>query len=204
MDGVSLESVRYGLAVILVIILPIVCAFWFVIHGAIGFWKARPTWMAYWAALLVIGATFALSVFNLRLLVGADLGTNTAMMALGSLIYFTSWALSRSIRKYLNFRTFAGIPEVKNETANLIVDGPFSVVRHPRYFMILVGVLGWSLAANYSGGYLMSLVFTGALLLIVRFEEQELIARFGDEYRIYKTSVPALFPAPNKLGKLFA
>lgn len=203
MDGFSLESVRYGLAVILVTILPVVCAFWFVIHGAIGFWKTKPSWMAYWAALLVIGATLAAVLSNLSPLIGADLGTRPGLMMLGSLIYFTSWALSRSIRKHLNFRTFAGIPEVKNETTNLIIDGPFSVVRHPRYFMILVGVLGWSLAANYSGGYLMSLAFIAALMLIVRFEEKELIARFGDQYRHYKTTVPALLPAPNKLGKLF-
>lgn len=203
MDGFSLESVRYGLAVILVTILPVVCAFWFVIHGAIGFWKTKPTWMAYWAALLVISATFAVTLLNLRLLIGTDLGSNIGLFGLGATVYFTSWALSRSIRKHLNFRTFAGIPEVKNETTNLIVDGPFSVVRHPRYFMILVGVLGWSLAANYLGGYLMSLAFVAALLLIVRFEEKELIARFGEPYRTYKTAVPALLPAAHKLGKLF-
>lgn len=203
MDALSLESLRYGLVVILCVILPVVCAFWFVIHGAIEAWKTRPSWMAYWTALLVILITLGGVWKTLPTLIGTDLGSSPALFLLGSAVYLTSWALSRSIRKHLSFRTFAGLPEVRNEAGQLIQTGPFSVVRHPRYFMILVGVLGWSLAANFSGGYLMSAGFTLCLLLIIRFEEKELLTRFGDSYRAYQDQVPALLPAPRNLGKLF-
>ncbi|MEL6828743.1 MAG: isoprenylcysteine carboxylmethyltransferase family protein [Pseudomonadota bacterium] len=203
MDGFSLDSIRYGLSIILVLILPIVCAFWFVIHGAIGFWKSRPTWMAYWAALVVIVITIATSLQYLPLLLGTDLGRQPVLFTVGALIYLTSWALSRNIRRHLNFRTFAGVPEIKGEASALIQSGPFSVVRHPRYFMILIGVLGWSLAANYSGAYLISVAFAAALLLIVRFEERELVSRFGDAYRTYQANVPALLPSPKNIGRLF-
>jgi protein-S-isoprenylcysteine O-methyltransferase Ste14 len=203
MDDFSLQTLRYGLAVILLVLLPVVCAFWFVIHGAIGFWKTRPAWMAYWAALIVILATLGLIWAMLPMLLGADLGSFPGLTGAGAAIYLTSWALSRSIRKHLTFRTFAGLPEVRNETTTLIETGPFSVVRHPRYFMILVGVLGWSLAANYIGGYVVSVVFAFCLLLIIRIEERELCARFGDAYRAYQARVPALLPAPRNLGKLF-
>jgi len=203
MDLFSLDSVRYGLTLVLIFILPVVCAFWFVIHGGIQVWKKRPSWMAYWTALFAILATLGACFWFMPLLIGEDLGTYPPLFAVGTLIYLSSWLLSRNIRKYLSFRTFAGIPEVKNEASVLIEDGPFSVVRHPRYFMILIGVLGWSLAANYSGGYIVSAIFVGALLVIVRFEERELISRFGDAYRSYQTRVPALLPAPSKMGRLF-
>lgn len=204
MDAISLDAVRYGLTVVLVVILPVVIAFWITIHGAIAIWKTRPAWQAYTAALVVILATLAAIFSNFGDAIGRDLGTVPGLLLVGAGIYFSSWRMSSRIRSHLSFRTFAGVPEVKGEAHDLIESGPFSVVRHPRYFMILVGTIGWALAANYSGGYAVSGLFFIALYLIMRMEERELIARFGDTYRDYQTRVPMVLPRLTRIGQLFA
>ncbi|MEL7128865.1 MAG: isoprenylcysteine carboxylmethyltransferase family protein [Pseudomonadota bacterium] len=194
---------RYVLSFVLIVILPVVTAFWLVIHGGIAYWRHRPPWQAYSVALIAIVGTLAVTVAYAQQLIGPDLGHNPVLIVFGALIYLSSWALSRSIRKYLDFRTFAGVPEVKNEAGALITDGPFSAVRHPRYFMILIGTLGWAMLANHLGGYVMAGAFAAILVVIVQLEERELITRYGHAYEAYKARVPQLFPAPSRLSQLF-
>lgn len=203
MGDLAIADIRYWMAVILITVLPVVTSFWFVIHGGIRFWKARPTWMAYTVALLAILIALAVIIPNLRTIAGQDLGHSVIMLVLGALIYLSSLRISSRIRTHLSFRTFAGIPEVKNETGALIESGPFKVVRHPRYFMIIVSTIGWVLMTNYFGAYLVGAVFFVCLFLIIKFEERELVTRFGDAYADYRQRVPMVLPKPAMIGRLF-
>ncbi|MEM9667979.1 MAG: isoprenylcysteine carboxylmethyltransferase family protein [Pseudomonadota bacterium] len=204
MDTIALTDIRYGLAAILVVLLPVVIVFWVTIHGAVSFWKSRPMWQAYTAALLLMLATATPVLWRLDAIIGQDLGTLPGLFVVGTIIYFTSWRMSARIRPHLDLRTFSGIPEVQGEAEALIEAGPFSVVRHPRYFMIIVGTIGWAIAANYSGAYVISGLFFLALYLVIQMEENELVGRFGDKYRNYKTRVPMVFPRLKRIGQLFA
>ncbi len=199
-----IEAVRYGMAAVLVFTLPVVIAFWLVIHGGIGFWRGRPPWQAYSAAFLAIVAVVAVAAMNFDNLMDRDLGTEPVLIAAGGLIYAASVWMGRRIRRHLSFRTFAGVPEVRGEAGILIETGPFGVVRHPRYLMILVGIIGWAMVANYVGGYLFGAGFALGLIVIMRMEERELVARFGETYRAYQKRVPQLIPKPGSLGGLFA
>lgn len=204
MDMTSLEIVRYGLTVVLVVLLPVVIVFWLTIHGAISIWKTRPAWQAYTASLAVILTTLTVIILNFEIAIGQDLGNSIPLLLIGTAIYIGSLRMSSRIRSHLSFRTFAGIPEVKSEAHELIEAGPFSIVRHPRYFMILVGTVGWALAANYSGGYIVSGLFFAGLYLIMLMEERELTARFGSAYEDYKQRVPMVLPRLTRIGQLFA
>ncbi|MEO1408047.1 MAG: isoprenylcysteine carboxylmethyltransferase family protein [Pseudomonadota bacterium] len=204
MDAISLDAVRYGLTVVLIVILPVVIVFWLIIHGAISVWKARPAWQAYTAALAVILTTLTFIILNFEIAIGRDLGTSIPLLVAGTAIYIGSLRMSSRIRSHLSFRTFAGIPEVKSEAHELIEVGPFSIVRHPRYFMIVVGTVGWALAANYTGGYIVSGLFFLGLYLIMLMEERELTARFGSAYKDYQQRVPMVFPRLARIGQLFA
>ncbi|MEM7660708.1 MAG: isoprenylcysteine carboxylmethyltransferase family protein [Pseudomonadota bacterium] len=204
MDAISLDAVRYGLTVVLIVILPVVIVFWLTIHGAISAWKTRPAWQAYTAALVVILTTLTLIILNFETAIGRDLGTSIPLLVAGTAIYIGSLRMSSRIRSHLSFRTFAGIPEVKSEAHELIEAGPFSIVRHPRYFMIVVGTVGWALAANYTGGYIVSGLFFAGLYLIMLMEERELTARFGSAYNDYQQRVPMVFPRLARIGQLFA
>ena len=89
-----------------------------------------------------------------------------------------------------------------NDPVPLITKGPFSVVRHPRYLMVMIGVVGWCLMSHHSGSYGMGLVSVAGLFLIVHFEEKELLERYGDTYREYQAAVPRIFPDLKGLKRL--
>ena len=76
----------------------------------------------------------------------------------------------------------------------LVVTGIRTQVRHPIYLGHLCEVFGWSVGTG-SLATIALLVFaaiTGAIM--IRKEDAELEARFGDVYRQYRDRVPALLP----------
>ena len=81
----------------------------------------------------------------------------------------------------------------------LVVAGLQRYTRNPLYFGVIVMTFGWALA----GGYTFVLVAAFILLLwfrvvLIPFEEKELLALFGEQYRRYKDQVPMLIPFTKK------
>jgi|GEM_PF-1691196 steroid 5-alpha reductase family enzyme len=79
----------------------------------------------------------------------------------------------------------------------LFTTGPYAIVRHPLYlgsFLAVVGVLfvlnDW---LNWAVILPLFILFYGATIL---HEEKALSRRFGEQWRQYKASTPALWPAP--------
>jgi protein-S-isoprenylcysteine O-methyltransferase Ste14 len=67
----------------------------------------------------------------------------------------------------------------------LVTHGPYRWVRHPFYDVVLLGVVSMSLL---TANWLLALFGLTAFAMIVirtRIEEEKLIERFGDEYRVY-------------------
>ncbi len=189
-----MDEFRYFLGLVLVLIMPIVIAFWVVIHGGSKQWRKRSPEMAYsFAGCFILIVTLLAWSFRKQLL-GLDLGFNSVLFLIGAAIYIASFALWRPVKKHLDFKTFAGVPEITNTKIELIKDGPFAIVRHPRYLMVAIGVVGWCLMINYSGGYWIGAFSIAGLFLIVWLEEKDLVLRFGDDYRAYQKQVPQLVP----------
>ncbi len=95
------------------------------------------------------------------------------------------------------------LQELSTRTEPLVVKGPYRYVRHPLYSDVVLLLLGWWLLLDYS----FLLISTLFLLLwfhfvVTRFEERELRAIFGDDYREYASRVPRIIPFTGKLGKL--
>jgi protein-S-isoprenylcysteine O-methyltransferase Ste14 len=64
------------------------------------------------------------------------------------------------------------------------------------YFAVVVMVLGWWLVLDYT--FVLILAVLLALwfnLVVIRFEEQELRAIFGQQYEAYAKSVPRFIPS---------
>jgi len=81
----------------------------------------------------------------------------------------------------------------------LIAAGPFAAVRNPLYLGNIAIWVGFALAARmpWLAGVvvvLLSLEYHA----IVRWEEQRLEARYGDEYRVYAERVPRWIPNRNR------
>jgi len=76
----------------------------------------------------------------------------------------------------------------------LIVDGPYALVRHPIYTGILTGLLGTALAVGEWRALLGVAIATGAYWRKLRIEERVMRRQFGEAYTRYTERVPALIP----------
>ena len=198
-----MDEFRYFLGLVLIVIMPVVITFWVVIHGGSKQWRKRSPEMAYSFAGFFILIVILLAWSYRISLLGADLGFNLLLFVMGTLIYIASFVLWKPVKKHLDFKTFAGVPEVTDQKIELIQDGPFAIVRHPRYLMVAIGVAGWCLMSNYAGAYLIGLLSIAGLFLIVWLEERDLVMRFGDEYRAYQKQVPQLIPTISGMKKFW-
>jgi protein-S-isoprenylcysteine O-methyltransferase Ste14 len=81
-------------------------------------------------------------------------------------------------------------------TEPLILQGPHRHVRHPIYFAVVVELLGWWFLLDYTLILLLAFFFfLWFTLVVVRFEESELRAIFGEDYTRYARKVPLIFPS---------
>ena len=81
-------------------------------------------------------------------------------------------------------------------TEPLILQGPQRHVRHPMYFAVVVLLLGWWLLLDYTFLLFMALLaFLWFNLVVIRFEEKELLALYGEEYKTYAKAVPRFLPS---------
>ena len=73
--------------------------------------------------------------------------------------------------------------------AELVLRGPYRVVRHPIYLAVIVGTIGLALAALNPFALLSALVFIPFFMAKSGHEEDLLIERFP-QYREYRSTVP--------------
>ncbi len=73
--------------------------------------------------------------------------------------------------------------------------GPFRWMRHPTYFSMILELLSAALILQAPVTLAaVSLLFVPALVERVRLEETALVEKFGDAYRAYQRSTPAVIP----------
>lgn len=74
------------------------------------------------------------------------------------------------------------------------VPGLYRVIRHPIMTGFLIAF--WATPTMTVGHLLFAGATTGYILVAVQLEERDLVDRFGDRYRDYRSQVPAFFPLP--------
>jgi protein-S-isoprenylcysteine O-methyltransferase Ste14 len=90
--------------------------------------------------------------------------------------------------------TTPGQPSARTEP--LVLAGPQRHVRHPMYFAVVVIWLGWWLVLDYTLIMWMTLLFfLWFNLVVIRFEERELLALYPEQYTAYIRAVPKFFPS---------
>lgn len=88
---------------------------------------------------------------------------------------------------------------------HLIIDGPFSFVRNPAYLgnIMIYGGVGLMSMAFFPWLVLLSIGwFSFQYIQIVRYEEQILLMRFGQEYENYRKAVNRFLPRFSKDRRL--
>lgn len=76
----------------------------------------------------------------------------------------------------------------------LVTSGPYASVRHPIYSADIV--LSWGLFFAFPSLRLLVTVVWATTIFVywAKLEEEALVAKFGEEYRSYRSRVPMLFP----------
>ena len=169
--------------------------FWLMIHPFAARWRARkrspyrvllPVWIATWMAVVFVTARW-----RSELLYRSDWAWVVAcpLFAVGIFVY------SRAGGNF-SAKQLSGLPEVRgsNPQPTLVTDGIRARVRHPIYLAHLCEMLAWSTGTGLAVGWGLTAFAVLAGIIMVRMEDAELEQRFGDAYRVYRHSVPAVIP----------
>ncbi len=74
----------------------------------------------------------------------------------------------------------------------LTARGPYRLVRHPLYLFFILMI--WSCPDLTADKLLFNLLWTAWIVIGAFFEERDLVAEFGDTYRLYQREVPMFIP----------
>jgi protein-S-isoprenylcysteine O-methyltransferase Ste14 len=198
-----MDTFRTVLAVVVWATIPPAFLYWYLIHPFAGYWRSVGPARTY---LVVAPVCLLLLGVLLRWhgpVDASDLGTHWGLFYGGLLLWIASMAMERRIRKHLDFKTLAGVPELRTRQTDheprLLDQGIYARVRHPRYLAVFIGTVGWAMMANHGATYLVALALIPMIWGLVVLEERELVDRFGDAYRDYRARVPALVPRRGKV-----
>jgi protein-S-isoprenylcysteine O-methyltransferase Ste14 len=191
-----MDSIRYFLALILVVTLPPLFFYWLLIHPFINFWRAKGVGVTYGVILAIVAAGLV-GLFSIRHYVLAiDLGTNYLLVGLGVLCLALSGTLRFALHKHLTVAALLGLPEIAPDRypRTLVTEGVYARLRHPRYMQLLIALIGYALIANYLAAYIVVALWIPAIYIIVLLEERELRDHFGKAYEDYCRRVPKFIP----------
>jgi protein-S-isoprenylcysteine O-methyltransferase len=124
---------------------------------------------------------------------------NLGMFAAGWVCGLGSFAIRRSAIAALG--KFWSLHVEIRETHEFVRGGPFRWMRHPTYFSMTLELL--ALALILQAGWtalVVAALFVPALRARVRLEEAALVEKFGDAYRAYQRSTPAVIPWKGPVG----
>lgn len=191
-----MDSVRYALALFLLVMLLPLLSYWFMIHPLIGFWrKLGPVW-----TFSIIGFIIVLEMVGVfwfrKPLLKIDFGTRPLLMGLGVIFLGFSAKLRFRLHDKFGIKALLGLPEIAPDRYpnQLVTEGLHSKIRHPRYAQFSLALIGYSVFVNFLSFYITLGVWILSLWVIVILEERELRERFGKDYENYCRRVPRFIP----------
>lgn len=173
--------------------------FWFMVHPRAHRWRARirspfrvlvPAWITMWIGVAALtGPWRHVALYSTRWTwLPAAL-----LFATGIFLYSRSGA-------HFSWEQLGGLPEVRADHPHdrLVTTGIRSRVRHPVYLAHLCEMLAWSLGTGLVVCWILTAfaIVTGTVM--IGMEDAELEKRFGEEFRNYRSVVPAVLPRMQK------
>jgi hypothetical protein len=106
---------------------------------------------------------------------------------------FCHWSMDLS--SFWN-RIQRGLPEVTlgHREQKLAISGIRAHVRHPVYLGHFCEMVAWSVGTGLAVCYALTTFALVIGAIMIRLEDRELEQRFGEEYRDYRSRVPAILP----------
>jgi protein-S-isoprenylcysteine O-methyltransferase Ste14 len=193
------DTLRYAVALLVVIGFPPAFVFWLVVHPLARKWRR----LGPLATLAILYPLLVLGMAGLFLarepLLAVEFGTRWLLVALGALCVVVAAVVFREVRRQLPVRVQMGLPELDPRAEQrLLTEGAYARIRHPRYVEMMLALLGFALVANYLAGYVVFALGLLALHAVVLLEERELRERFGGAWDAYARRVPRYVPARSR------
>ncbi|HEY3973803.1 MAG TPA: isoprenylcysteine carboxylmethyltransferase family protein [Candidatus Sulfotelmatobacter sp.] len=177
-------------------------AFWLMIHPRVERWRQShrspfrlllPAWMVMWIAVGAVTAPWrAVTIYS------------TWWSWFPAVLFFAAGiSIYKRAGAHFSWAQLGGLPEIRpgevraeNHAQRLITTGIRSRVRHPIYLGHLCEMLAWSIGTGLAVCWLLTAlaIVTGAVM--IRMEDAELEKRFGEAWKRYRASVPAILPRP--------
>lgn len=191
-----MDTARYVFGCLLVVGLPPGIVWWFVIHPFIDVWRRVGKELTVIVGLALMFASLVPLYWVRDTLLMADLGTSPVTITIAVVLAAGAAYIAFKRRKHLTTAILMGLPELEEggKGGSLLTEGPYSVIRNPRYVEMVFGVSAYAAFSNYVGAYVLALVTIPLIHLIVILEERELRDRFGEAYETYLASVPRYWP----------
>ncbi|MCJ7686411.1 MAG: DUF1295 domain-containing protein [Desulfobacteraceae bacterium] len=195
-----MNSAAYWLALLTLVIVPPFMIVWFAMHPYIRFWRRMGPFKTY-SSLLLLVLPMVWLVYTMREpMMRVHYGVNWLLVILAIQIFAISMLIGFLRMRHLKPSTMFGLQEIRGEgdPGKLLTDGIYSLIRHPRYVEMWLGLLAIALFTNYLAVYILVIVFIPVIYGVVLLEERELRERFGQEYKRYCAEVPRFFPKKHK------
>jgi len=120
-------------------------------------------------------------------------------LALLNVLFWVGWAVLLLSTFLINHFELFGLRQVFARLLRREIPAPsfhtplfYKYVRHPLYVGFMISF--WSTPHMTAGHLLFSAGATAYILVGIWFEERDLLAEFGDRYRVYRGQVGMLFP----------
>ena len=169
--------------------------FWFVVHPFVARWRASGR-RAYAFIVPVWGGFIVIAFLLMWPFRSAHFYTNWFAWAPAAIFFLLGFSIYRAAFQSFNRTQVSGLAELEphRHRQQLITTGIRARVRHPIYLGHLCEIAGWCIGTGLVALYVLAVfaVVTGAVM--IRMEDRELEARFGETFRAYRQRVPAVVP----------
>jgi methanethiol S-methyltransferase len=153
-------------------------------------------WYRLWYTLFAYVFLVALLYFQVTLPTIKMFTSQGIVLVLGAVLCSSGLALMAvCIKKY--FMSLSGLRSLVTEgfSNQLEITGVHRYVRHPLYLGTFSFIWGLYLLFPYLSLLIANSIITLYTVIAIRFEEQKLVAEFGDSYSKYMATVPKLIPS---------
>jgi protein-S-isoprenylcysteine O-methyltransferase Ste14 len=183
------------LAWIACVIYSTIPAFWLLIHPRAEYWRSRPAspykillpiWIGTWALAAVITAPWR----------GVSFYESNWTWIPAAALFCAGLMLYKLSHREFSLTQLGGLPELLPNHSHrpLATAGIRARVRHPVYLGHLCEMLAWSLGTGLAVCWALTAFAIATGTVMIRMEDKELETRFGEEYRRYRSTVPAVLP----------
>ncbi len=154
--------------------------------------------------VLAASLVLALTIWQWRPIPGTVWNVSDPLAA-GVLVavFWLGWAVLLAATFLINHFELFGLQQVWNASRGRTPGEPrfrtpalYRWVRHPIYLGFILAF--WAAPQMSVGHLLFAVATTGYILIGIWFEERDLVAQFGEEYRRYRRRVPMLVPWPGR------